>query len=53
MLHYGFLIAAIFAVVLVVDTFVMDVSVWLGVAIAAIVGLGYPMVLKRVGLEPA
>lgn len=51
-LHYLLMIVVILSVVSVVDEFVLEVSLWIGIAIAVCIGLGYPIALNIAGIAP-
>ena len=50
--HYIAMIALIFVVLVVFETAGFDVPLWLGVALAILIGLVYPRAVAALGIAP-
>ena len=50
--HYLILILLIFSVVVGFEQLGVDVSIWIGVVFAVLIGLLYPQVVKKLDVAP-
>jgi len=50
--HYVALVLILLLVLSVLQSFIPDLSIWIQLVVAVIIGILYPQVIRALGLEP-